>query len=118
MKLGRPIVLVLMLVLSACALPDVSRSMEKGSDQVDQAYVLLAVFNEVDAAALEFVQHPDTPAEVKTVLKKLRGELNARFEALSWKLGRRLDAGEHFGAADFDAIVAEVKDRDARWANI
>ena len=45
-------------------------------------------------------------------------DLNARFEALSLKLGKRLDAGTHFGAADFDLIVAEVKGRDERWADI
>ncbi len=64
---------LLMMALSACALPDVFRTVEdKGGDAVDQAYALVAVFNAVDEAALAFAENPDTPAEVKAVIKKLR----------------------------------------------
>ena len=74
MRLYKPIVLALALALSACALPDVFKTVEeKGGDAVDQAYALVAVFNEVDAAALAFAENPDTPAEAKAILKKLRG---------------------------------------------
>ena len=74
MRLHKPIVLALVLAVSACALPDVFRTVtDKGGDAVDQAYALVAVFNEVDEAALVFAENPDTPVEVKAVLKKLRG---------------------------------------------
>lgn len=67
-------VLILGLALSACALPNIFQSVaDNGGDAVDQAYALMAEFNEIDAAALEFAQKPDTPPEAVSLLKKLRG---------------------------------------------
>ena len=72
------------------------------------------------AVAAEFITSDEALKWVKLAMSVIDGgvELNARFEALTRKLGKRLDAGEHFGEADFDAIVTEVKGRDERWANV
>ncbi|KKK47235.1 hypothetical protein LCGC14_3157240 [marine sediment metagenome] len=45
-------------------------------------------------------------------------ELESRFQALEKKLATRLDAGEHFQPADFDAIVKEISNRDEAWADL
>ncbi len=45
-------------------------------------------------------------------------ELETRFKSLETRLATRLDAGEHFGEADFDAIVKEITDRDQAWADL
>ncbi len=72
------------------------------------------------AVAEEFITSDEALQWVKLAMSVIDGgvELTARFEALARKLGTRLDAGEHFGAADFDAIAAEIKGRDARWSNV
>ncbi len=72
------------------------------------------------AVAAEFITSDESLKWVKLAMSIVDGgvELTARFEALTRTLGTRLDAGAHFGAADFDAIAAEVKGRDARWANV
>ncbi len=71
--LWKPIVFVLLLSVGGCSLPDIFRTVgDHGGDAADQAYALIAVFNEVDAVALTFAQKPDTPLNVKTLLKKLR----------------------------------------------
>ena len=71
--LWKPIVFVLLLSVSGCSLPDIFRTVgDHGGDSADQAYALIAVFNEVDAVALTFAQKPTTPLEVKILLKKLR----------------------------------------------
>ncbi len=63
----------LFLLLVGCTLPNIFKTVEeKGGDAADQAYALVAVFNEVDAVALTFAQKPDTPQEVKDLLKRLR----------------------------------------------
>ena len=62
-----------LLLISACALPDIFQTVEeKGGDVADKAFALVAIFNEVDAAALTFAQKLDTPQKVRDVLKKLR----------------------------------------------
>ena len=72
-KLKTVLIVPLFLLLVGCALPDVFRTVkEKGGDAADQAYALVAVFNEVDATALNFAQKPSTPLDVKILLKKLR----------------------------------------------
>jgi len=72
------------------------------------------------AVVAEFITSDEALKWVKLSMSVIDGgvELTARFEALTRKLAARLDAGEHFGAADFDAIAAEVKGRDARWAEV
>lgn len=63
----------LLLLLIGCTLPDIFKTVEeKGGDAADQAFALVATFNEIDAAALAFGQKSDTPREVKDLLKKLR----------------------------------------------
>ncbi len=63
----------LFFLLVGCTLPNIFKTVEeKGGDAADQAYALIAVFNEVDAAALTFAQKPDTPQKVRDLLKKLR----------------------------------------------
>ncbi len=64
---------VLFLFLSACSLPNIFLSVEEhGGDLSDQAYALIATFDVVDAAALEFASEPTTPVEVVALLKRLR----------------------------------------------
>ena len=41
-----------------------------------------------------------------------------RLVTLRDRLKVRLDAGEHFQDEDFNAIVAEIEDRDAAWADL
>ncbi len=63
----------LFLLMIGCTLPDIFKTVEeKGGDIADQAYALVATFNEVDAAALAFAQKPTTPQEVRDLLKRLR----------------------------------------------
>ncbi len=45
-------------------------------------------------------------------------DLENRFKALEQKLANRLDAGEHFQEADFDALVKEITGRDQAWADL
>ncbi len=72
-KLWRPIVFVLLLSVSGCSLADIFRTVgDHGGDAADQAYALIAVFNEVDAVALAFAQKPSTSQTVRDLLKRLR----------------------------------------------
>ena len=45
-------------------------------------------------------------------------ELETRFKNLETKLSIRLSEGDHFKAADFDAVVKEITDRDEAWADL
>lgn len=45
-------------------------------------------------------------------------DLENRFKALEQRLATRLDAGEHFQEADFNAIVKEITGRDQAWADL
>ncbi len=45
-------------------------------------------------------------------------DLENRFKALEQKLATRLEAGEHFQEADFDAVVKEITGRDQAWADL
>ena len=45
-------------------------------------------------------------------------DLENRFKALEARLVTRLDSGEHFQEADFDAIVKEITGRDQAWADL
>ncbi len=64
---------LLFLLLVGCTLPNIFKTVEeKGGDAADQAYALVASFNEIDEVALTFAQKPDTPQEVRDLLKKLR----------------------------------------------
>jgi len=107
--------LTMALALSACALPNVFKTVsEQGGDAVDQAYALVAVFDEVDAAALEFAQKSDTPQNVKDTLKKLRGPAAAAIPVIAEaaKTARdvldRLNALENPSTADEAVAVIGV----------
>jgi len=45
-------------------------------------------------------------------------DLENRLTKLNDRLGERLDAGEHFQEADFDAILTEIAGRDQAWADL
>ncbi len=45
-------------------------------------------------------------------------DLEIRFKALETRLAARLEAGENFTEADFDAIVKEITGRDQAWSEL
>ena len=72
-KLKMVFVVPVFFLLVGCSVPDIFRTVgDHGGDAADQAYALIAVFNEVDEVALVFAQKSSTPLEVKILLKKLR----------------------------------------------
>ena len=59
--------------LSACAVFDIHKTVaESGGDIGDQAYALLAEYNEADAEALELLSKPGVPRAVIEPMKKAR----------------------------------------------
>lgn len=74
----------------------------------------------VRAASEQFITDAEALKWIRLALSVVDSgvELDTKFKALQERLQTRLDAAEHFGEADFDAIVAEVKGRDERWANV
>ena len=72
-KLKMVLIVPVFLLLVGCNLPDIFRTVgDHGGDAADQAYALIAVFNEVDAVALTFAQRPSTSQTVRNLLKRLR----------------------------------------------
>ncbi len=66
------------LLLVGCTLPNIFQTVEeKGGDAADQAYALVAVFDVIDEAALQLAEKPDTPAQVVSMLKRLRAPARA-----------------------------------------
>lgn len=79
-----PVFILLAVVVTSCATVDIFKTVqEKGGDLADQAYALVAEFDVVDAAALEFAESADTPAEVVSILKKFRHPARAAVPLLS-----------------------------------
>lgn len=123
----KPFILVLAVFASACSLPNVFKTVEEsGGDAVDQAYALVAVFNEVDASALALAEKSETPQEVKDTLKKLRGPAAASVpliaeaavtarEALN-NVAKAEAAGETTDTATAVAAVQALQSRYDRYA--
>ncbi len=44
--------------------------------------------------------------------------VEGRLKDLESSIADRLDKGEHFKEADFDAVVQRITSRDERWANL
>ena len=45
-------------------------------------------------------------------------DVEGKLQDLESSIAARLEKGEHFKEADFDAVVARIAARDERWANL
>ena len=95
---------LLILVVSACTAAKIPESVrEAGGDRVDQVYALLAIFNEVDDAALQFAQKPDTPQEVKNAIVRGRNAARSAIPILA-EAAKTYRAAENQLSDDPDSI--------------
>ncbi len=83
--------------------------------------LLLPLFTTLGRSLAEqFINDEEYLGWIKVIFSVLDSgsELETHFKSLETKLATRLDAGEHFTEADFDAIVKEITGRDQSWANL
>ncbi len=83
--------------------------------------LLLPLFTTLGLSLTDkFISNEEYLGWVKVIFSILESgsDLELRFKALETKLATRLDAGEHFTEADFDAIVFQIAGRDLAWSQL
>ena len=83
--------------------------------------MLIPLFTTLGRALTDqFIESEEYIKWIKVAFNVFDGasDLQNRLTKLESKLAERLDAGEHFQEADFDAILTEIAARDESWANL
>ncbi len=70
--------------------------------------------------ASQFITSEEFLKWTQLVLNTVRSavDVDGKLQALEQSLITRLDKGEHFTEADFDAVMSRIEARDARWAEL
>ena len=83
--------------------------------------LLLPLFTTLGLSLTDkFMSNEEYLGWIKVIFSILESgsNLELRFKNLETRLAARLDANQHFGEEDFDAIVKEIAERDLAWSQL